>query len=143
MVVLTACVLAACGGPDEGPEAAVRAWVAAGHEAAEDKDRGTLMEMVAPEYADSRGNNRDDIGNLLRFYFLRQQTVALITRIDELRVFGDSAAEVSLHVGMAGTNDNVLGFSADAYRIELELIREGDDWLLTSARWGGLGEGLH
>ena len=96
--------------------------------------------MVAPEYADSRGNNRNDIENMLRFYFLRQQKVALITRIDELTVFGDTAAEVTLQVGMAGTNDNVLGFSADAYRIEMELVREGDDWLLTHARWGGLGE---
>ena len=142
-VFLIACVLAACGGPDEGPEAAVRAWVAAGHEAAENKDRDALMDMVAPESADSRGNNRDDIENLLRFYFLRQQKVALITRIDELQIFSDSAAEVTLDVGMAGTNDNVLGFSADAYHIELELVRDGADWLLTYARWGGLGEEVH
>ena len=67
----------------------------------------------------------------------------MITRIDELTVFGDTAAEVTLQVGMAGTNDNVLGFSADAYRIEMELVREGDDWLLTYARWGGLGEDVH
>ena len=138
--VIAACVLAACGGTDEGPEAAIRAWVAEGHQAAENKDRGALIDMVAAEYADSRGNNRNDIENLLRFYFLRQQKVALITRIDELTVFGDTAAEVTLQVGMAGTNDNVLGFSADAYRIEMELVREGDDWLLTYARWGGLGE---
>ena len=32
--ILATCILAACGGPDEGPEAAVRAWVAQGHEAA-------------------------------------------------------------------------------------------------------------
>ena len=141
--VVAACLLAACGGTDEGPEAAIRAWVAQGEQAAEDKDRGRLMDMVAPEYADARGNNRDDIENMLRFYFLRQQEVALITRIDELNVFGDTAAEVTLQVGMAGTNDNVLGFSADAYRIEMELVRDGDDWLLTYARWGGLGEDVH
>jgi len=44
---------------------------------------------------------------------------------------------------MAGQNDAVLGFSADAYRFQLELEREGDDWLLISARWGELGEELH
>ena len=139
-VILLASVLAACGGTDEGPEAAIRAWVAQGHQAAESKDRGTLLDMVSPAYADSRGNNRDDIENMLRFYFLRQQKVALITRIDELIVFDDSAAEVTLHVGMAGTNDNALGFSADAYRIEMELVREGDEWSLVYARWGGLGQ---
>ena len=41
---------------------------------------------------------------------------------------------------MASTNGNRLGFSADAYRFEMELERDGDDWLLISARWGGLGE---
>ena len=141
-MILTACLLAACGASDEGPEAAVRAWVAQGQQAAEDKDRGALIDMVSPAYADSRGNSRDDIDNMLRFYFLRQQDVALLIRIDELALFADSAAEMTLHVGMAGTNDNALGFSADAYRIEMELVREGDDWLLTSARWGGLGEGV-
>ena len=99
--------------------------------------------MVSPAYADSRGNNRDDIENMLRYYFLRQQQVALIPRIDELQIFSDSAAELTLQVGMAGTNDNVLGFSADAYRIEMELVREDDDWLLIYARWGGLGEDVH
>ena len=141
--ILLASMLAACGGTDEGPEAAIRDWVEQGQQAAESKDRGALIDMVSPAYADSRGNNRDDIDNLLRFYFLRQQKVALITRIDELIVFGDSAAEVALHVGMAGTNDNALGFSADAYHIEMELVREGDEWLLVYARWGGLGEDVH
>lgn len=138
--IAVAFLMAACGGPDEGPEAAVRAWITQSQQAAEDKDRSALLDMVSSAYADTRGNNRDDIGNLLRFYFLRQQKVALITRIDELEIYGDSAAEVTLHVGMAGTNDNALGFSADAYRIEMELERDGDNWLLIYARWGGLGE---
>jgi len=142
-VMLLTLFLGACGGADEGPEAALRAWVAEGQRAAETKDRGALMDMVAEEYADSRGNNRDDIENLLRFYFLRQQKVALLTRIDELTVIGETAAELTLQVGMAGTNDNALGFSADAYRIEMELVRDGDDWLLIYARWGGIGEDVH
>ena len=88
-LTLLTLVLGACGGEEEGPEAALRAWVAEGQQAAENKDRGALMDMVADEYADSRGNNRDDIENLLRFYFLRQQKVALLTRIDELTVIGE------------------------------------------------------
>ena len=93
-------------------------------------------------YADARGNSRDDIEKLLRLYFLRRHQVAFFTRIDELTVFGDSAAKVLLQVGMAGTNDTALGFSADAYRIEMELERDGDDWLLIAARWDGLGDKL-
>jgi hypothetical protein len=133
----------ACGGPDESPEDAIRAWVRDGHHAAEAKDRGALLDMISPAYADARGNSRDDIGNMMRFYFLRQNQVVLISRVDEVEVFGDSAANLVLQVGMAGSNDNVLGFSADAYRFEMELERDGSDWMLIAARWGGLGDEVH
>ena len=133
----------ACGGPEDGPEEAIRAWVEAGHKAAEAKDRGSLLDMISPAYTDSRGNSREDIGKIMRFYFLRQDKVVLITHLDELEVFGDSAAELVLQVGMAGSNDNALGFSADAYRFEMELVRDGDDWLLIAARWGGLGNDVY
>jgi hypothetical protein len=135
--------LLACGGPDEGPEAALRAWVKQGHELAEAKDRRALVDMISPAYTDARGNSRDDIGNLFRIYFLRTQSVALLTNIEELDVYGDSAGKVVLSVGMAGTHDGTFGFSADAYRFEMEFELDGDEWLLMSARWGELGEELH
>jgi len=138
--IVAVMLLAGCGGPDGRPEDQVRAWVEQAVSAAEDKDRGALMDMVSAAYADPRGNSRDDIDRRLRLYFLRQDKVAFITRIDELTLHGDSAAELALQVGMAGTDDNALGFSADAYRIEMELERDGDDWLLIAARWGGLGD---
>jgi hypothetical protein len=134
--------LAACGGPSEGPEAALRSWVAQGHELAEAKDRRGLVSMISPAYTDARGNDRDDIGDMFRIYFLRVNSVALITNIEELDVYGDDAGEVVLSVGMAGTHDGTFGFSADAYRFEMEFERDGTDWLLTSARWGEMGEDL-
>lgn len=135
-------LLAACGGPSEGPEAALRAWVAQGHELAEEKDRRGLVDMISPAYIDARGNKRDDISDLFRLYFLRVNKVALITNIEELNVYGDDAGEVVLTVGMAGTHDGTFGFSADAYRFEMEFERDGDEWLLTSARWAEMGEDL-
>jgi hypothetical protein len=142
-VVAFVCLwLAGCGGPSEGPEAALRAWVKQGHELAEAKDRRGLVDMISPAYTDARGNDRDDIGDMFRIYFLRVHNVALITSIEELNVYGDDAGEVVLSVGMAGTHDGTFGFSADAYRFEMEFERDGSDWLLTSARWGELGEDL-
>ncbi len=135
--------LAACGDPPTPPEEAVRAWVAQGQQAVEEKDRRALVKMISPAYADSRGNSRDEIENLFRLYFLRQHNIALLTKIEAVRVFDDSAAEIELMVGMAGTNDGVLGFSADAYRFEMELERDGDDWLLISGRWGEVGGEIH
>ncbi len=141
--VVVAMLLTGCGGASQGPEEAVRDWVRKGHEAAESKDRGALIDMISPAYADARGNSRDDLDNMMRFYFLRQHKVALVTRIDDITIHGDSAADLVLQVGMAGTRDNALGFSADAYRFEMELEQDGDEWLLIAARWGGLGDEVH
>ena len=140
LMFCTLLALTACGDEPESPEAEIRAWVATGQRLAEEKDRGALVDMISPDYRDSRGNERDDIENLFRIYFLRQNHIELFTRINEIRVFGATAAELDLTVGMAGTNDGVLGFSADAYNFEMELIREDDDWLLISGRWGEVGD---
>ena len=137
VVVLT---LSACGGPAAAPEEQLRAWVTAGAVAAKDKNRRELVSMVSESYADARGNGRDDIDNLFRVYFLRQQKIALLTSIDQITVYDDTAAKIEMTVGMAGMNDSVLGLSADAYRFELELEKDTDEWQLISARWGELGE---
>jgi hypothetical protein len=136
-------ILTACGGPEAGSDEQLRQWVSRGEEAAEAQERRELIGMISPAYTDARGNERGDIENILRAYFFRQNNITLLSKIEEVRLIADSAAEIELTVGMAGQNDGVLGFSADAYRFELELTREGDEWLLISARWGELGEDLH
>ena len=140
---LLASALLGCGDPPTPPEEAVRGWVALGYQLAEDKDRGALMDMISPSYADARGNEKSDIENMFRVYFLRANGISLLPKIDDVRIFGDTAAEVDLTVGMAATNDGVLGFSADAYQFELELVQDGDDWLLISGQWGELGDEIH
>lgn len=138
--IVLAGLLCACNEPSTGPEGEVRSWVERGVAAAEAKERGTLMDMISPAYADARGYNRARIGDMLRVYFLRMSTIELITSVDEIDVMGDSAAEVLVTVGMAGKRDNLLGFSADAYQFSLELEKGSGDWSLISARWGQLGK---
>jgi hypothetical protein len=135
-------LLVACGGPESAPQEELRAWVADGIDAASAKERRRLVGMISSAYTDTRGNERSDIENLLRVYFLRQHKIALLSNIEEITVYDDTAAKVVLTVGMAGTNDGVLGFSADAYRFALELEKDGDEWLLIAARWGELGDEL-
>ena len=136
-------LLGACGGPASAPEEELRAWVAAGVEAAENKQRRELVGMVSKSYADARGNERNDLDVMLRAYFFRQNRIGLLTRIEEITVYDDTAAKIVMTVGMAGTNDGVLGFSADAYRFALELEKPADEWQLIAARWGELGHELH
>ena len=141
-VVVVGMALLACGGPVTGPEESLRQWVEQGQQAAGEEDRSTIADMISPAYVDGRGNSRDDIEKMLLAYFFRMNDVALITRIEELNIIGETAAELVLTVGMAATHDGTLGFSADAYRFEMELERDGDGWLLLGARWGELGGDL-
>jgi len=95
LTALLAAALASCGGAPGNAEQQLRAWVDRGHEAAEGKDRGALMDMIAPTYSDARGNSRNDIENLFRFYFLRAEKVGLLVSIDDISVFDDSAAQAT------------------------------------------------
>jgi uncharacterized protein YbjT (DUF2867 family) len=142
LTALLAAALASCGGPPGNAEQQLRAWVDRGHEAAESKDRGALMDMIAPTYSDARGNSRNDIENLFRFYFLRAKKVGLLVSIDDIAVFDESAAQVMLTVAMGATTDSALGFNADAYEFELELEKSGGEWLLVSGRWNDVGNEL-
>ena len=141
-VTVAMTMLAACGEPRSEPEAEVRAWVAAGVEAAENKERRKLIGLVSQSYADARGYGRDDIEDMLRIYFLRQHKIGLLTKIEEITIYGDTAARLIMTVGMAGTNDGIMGFSADAYRFDMELEKDGSEWQLIAARWGELGNEL-
>ncbi len=142
VVALSALLLmvSGCGEPAPPAEEELRAWVSAGQAAAEAKERRKLMRMISPAYSDSRGLDRDDVENRFRLYFLRQKAIKLLVSVDEIRVIGDTAAEIDLTAGLTGTNDGALGFSASAYKFELELEKAAGDWQLISARWGRLGD---
>lgn len=141
-LTLGALVLTGCSEPASAPEEELRAWVADGMEAAKEKERRRLVGMISPSYADARGNERGDIENLLRVYFLRINNIQLLSTIEEITVYDDTAAKILMTIGMAGTHDGVLGFSADAYRFEFELEKESEDWQLLAARWGEVGDEL-
>ena len=117
----------------------MRAWVDAAEAAAEEKDRQGLLDMIAENYADARGNDHTQIGNMLRFYFLRHKSVGFISNINDISIMGDSAALVNLTVIGAGTGTSALGLQADAYNFELELEYRDDEWMLIGARWGEVG----
>lgn len=135
-----AVMLAGCGADPAGPEAELRAWVDEVHKAAEAKDRGAILERISPAYADARGNSRDDISDLLRLYFLRANRVEFVPAIDSIDVMAETAADIVLTVGMAGTDRGRLAVRADAYRFELELEYVDGDWQLLAARWAELGQ---
>ncbi len=106
------------------------------------QDRQGLLDMIAENYADSRGNDHTQIGNMLRFYFLRHKSVGFVSNINDIAIMGDTAALVNLIVVGAGTSANALGVQADAYNFELELEYRDDEWMLIGARWGEVGSDM-
>ena len=71
-----------CGAGD--PEAEIRALLAAAEEAAEARDVGFFGDALADGYSDARGNDRDEILRELRGYFIANQRIEILSRIDEI-----------------------------------------------------------
>ena len=130
-------VLAGCSAPSP-PETAVREWLEAAETAVEERDRGRLVDMIAEHYVDARGNDREALSQRLRLYFLRNREIVIASHVEELEVIGGTAAQVVLTAGMAGADANAFGLRADAWRFELELVREDGEWLLIGAQWSEL-----
>lgn len=139
-LVLLVVLLVACSARQDAPEDEIREWLERGERLVGEEDRRGLIEMISPAYADARGNDRDGLNDRFRLLFLRTDPMTLLTRVEAITVIDGSAAEVKLDVGMAGRDDlSALGYNASAYRFELELVHDGDDWQLISARWGEVG----
>lgn len=144
ITVFVACALmTGCGGPTVGPEEALRQWIGEAEAAAERLDRRGLLAMVSENYADARGNDREAIDKLLRLYFLRQKSVELVMKVEDLTVIGESAAEILVTAAGVGTTTRAFGINADGYRFALELEKDDGRWMLIGARWGQLGQALH
>lgn len=132
-----AAVLGGCSAPSP-PEEAVRAWLEAAETAVEERDRGRLINMLAEEYVDTRGNDRAAVDQQLRLWFLRNREILIASRLQDLQVVGGTAAHVVLTAGMAGADATGFGLRADAYRFELELVEQDGEWLLIGADWSAL-----
>jgi hypothetical protein len=127
---------AACSTPD--PEAEIRALLAAAEQAAEARDTGFFRDLISAGYRDARGNDREQLVNLVRGLFIANQRVEIVSRIDTVELEGDDAARAVVHAGMLGQRAGAAllsGVAADLYRFELELVNDGGEWQIIGATW--------
>jgi hypothetical protein len=129
-----------CSAPD--PDGELRALVAAAENAAEERDTGFFRDVLSASYVDRRGQRRDDVINLIRGFFLVNATIEVVNRIDEIELAGDDAATVVLQTAVVGRAPGraLSGIDAELKRIELELVKEDDEWRVIAADWTDLGE---
>ena len=126
------------------PETEIRALLAAAEEAAEARDVGFFGELVGAGYRDARGNDRDELIRMVRGYFIANQRIEIVSRVDEVVLEGADAARAVVHAGMVGQRAGAAligGVEADLYRFELELVNDGGDWRIIGADYSrALGE---
>jgi hypothetical protein len=131
---LVAALASGCAPSD--PEAEIRALLAAAEQAAEERDVGFFGGALGSGYRDTRGNDRDALLRQLRGYFIANQRVEIVSRIDEITLEGADAARAVVHAGMVGQRSGatlIAGVQADLYRFELELVNDGGEWQIIGA----------
>lgn len=134
---LAAAALAGCA-REGSPEAEVRAVIAAAEQAAEARDVSAAMRLVAQDYADSRGFDRAALRRFVHGYFVMNQSIRLIVRVNEVRFPAERLAQAHVTVGVLGTRGTEpedWTLAADVHDFDVELVREGDEWLLRRAEW--------
>ncbi|WP_096361160.1 hypothetical protein [Sulfuricaulis limicola] len=129
----------ACSSERDSPEAQVRALLAQGEAAAEKKESGVLRQMVSEKYADSQGQDKKAIDAILRYYFLRNQSIHLFTRIRLINFPQPGVAQADVMVAMAGQPisgaEELERLRADLHRFEITLARENGEWKVIRAEW--------
>jgi hypothetical protein len=136
-VIALAAVFAGCGSSGDAEEE-LRSLIADAEAAAEARDTGHFRALISRDYRDARGNGRDELINWLRAYFLTHQRVEIVTRVEDIVLHGDEAANVVLRVaslGVRGSPSAIGGLSGELERLELELVREGGEWRIIGASW--------
>lgn len=128
--ILAALVITTCRKQDDTPEACVRALLARAEEAAEARQLRAFRDILARDYRDEQGRNRDDVLNILRYWFLRHQAIHLLVVVREIAFEENGDARVVALVGMAGRPPgglrSLLEMGADIYHIEARLRPKAD-----------------
>lgn len=131
--------LVSCLPAQDSPEAQVRALFARAETAAEQKDLAALRPMISDQYADGEGQDKKAIEAVLRFYFLRNQSIHLFTRIQNIEFPEPARARAVVLVAMAGqpikTGQELARLHADLNRFVITLARDNKEWKVTAAEW--------
>jgi ketosteroid isomerase-like protein len=120
------------------PEDEVRAVIDAAKQAAEARDVSGVTALLADDFRDAGGAGRDDARNMLRGYFIANQSVHLVTKVESIDFPGADLARVTATVAMAGRErdpSTALGVSASVYEFDVTLVRQGGDWKVWRAAW--------
>ncbi len=132
--------LAACSGADS-PEQQVRAVLEQIELAAEHRDVGELTGHLSEDFRDSSGRGPEEVARYLRGYFIANQSIHLLTRIEHLEFPTEDEARAEVLVGMLGREaadtareaGDLGELTADLHTFKVALRREDGEWKVAFA----------
>ncbi|HWK52356.1 MAG TPA: hypothetical protein VNR40_20820, partial [Steroidobacter sp.] len=116
------------------PEQQVRALIGQLEQAAENRNVGDLKAHLSEEYRDSNGMGAEDTARYVRGYFIANQSIHLLTRIEELTFPTDDEARAQVLVGMLGRGAEATDqwdLAAELHTFKIALRREDGEWKVT------------
>jgi 5'-3' exonuclease len=133
--------LAGCGDANS-PEQQVREAIEKMEVAAEARDVGELMEHLSDDFRDVNGMGPEEAARYARAYFIANQSIHLVTRVERIEFPTDGEARARVTVGMMGREAaaaaaaiDMTSLAADLYEFKIALRREDDEWRVTFAEW--------
>ena len=133
LLPLLALAATSCSSPGT-PEQEVRAVFAAAEAAAEARDTSDAMALVAKDYSDENGFDRNGLQNFVRAYFLSRPSLEVLLRVESVEFPADDLAQATLTLIVLGQESQAAGddtrFAAEGRRYRVELVREDGNWRL-------------
>lgn len=98
-----------------------------------------MMALFSADFSDFEGRDKDGLRSLLSNYFSGRTGIvvhALSRRILDLEIgYAELETEVALSSGGVEALRRLVRVSPDIYRIRIELIKDGERWLISFAEW--------
>ena len=130
LLFISLALLAACGSSGS-PEQQVRAVIEQMEQAAENRDIGELASHLSADYRDANGMDAEEVARYARGLFLANQSIHLLTRVEELTFPTEGEARAQVLVGMFGRDaaaSDQWDLAAEVHTFKIALRREDDDW---------------
>ncbi len=100
-------------------------------QAAENRDVGELASHLSEDYRDANGMGAEEAARYARGYFIANQSIHLLTRIEALTFPTEGEARAQVLVGMLGreaADTNRWDLAAELHTFKIALRREQDEW---------------
>jgi hypothetical protein len=135
--LLLLAALLGCGDADS-PEAQVRKTIDAMEHAAEERDVGGVTEHVSAQFRDAYGRDGTELSQYVRGYFIANQSIHLLTRIENIEFPTSDEARAKITVAMVGREadeSDAWNLAGEIYDFDVVFMREDDEWKVTYAKW--------